>query len=749
MQLNSKLVIKRLVSILISLVMVFTLIPSTINADDNEKIYHIKGYIKNITTQEVVLNPKFSRDITEYEIFLTENENSIKFHIRNYHGSTTATVNEKDLSLNHDGSGNYNSDYFKFSEANAVFKFTSKVDGKDPITYTVTVRNSSKNGKVTLSDIIPTALVAGKEENFSFYQKFEPDRRLHRINIPDNSNKVIFDLYKSDGSQSIRAFTKDRPVKTSRVGKGLYRAEVETLPDDLFDLYIVASDANGVDTGTYKLTIYMYPRYKLKIIGEIKPREELVFLNSSAKVSADTTRDGKVFEKWIFDDNIYIDNPLSPKTFVTIQNKDVTVKAVFRDSDDLIKRTNTAVEKAEKTILQSDIDIAKKAVDYLEDGFKKAEFNDRLTKILSSTDLDALQAAREAVEKAEVSKSDTDINKAQTLVMALTPSLFKDELIQRLFAIKKDDKNEHIERFGGSNREETAILVSRFVYKTSDNVVLSGNGGDVDALTGTLLAAHLDAPLLITKKHSLNDTTRLEIQRLKAKKVYILGGVNAVSDKVEQQLKTLGLQVERISGSNRFETAAKIADKVKAPDLGMPTHAFVVLGVEARPGDALADALAIGPVSAMYNIPVLLVRQNEIPKETMDIIEKINVQEITIVGGENAVSAKVMSKLKESASYITRISGSNREETALEIAKTYFKDSDIALFAYGRKSADALVGGYLGNKLKAPILLTNNSGLTDNTKSYIKTNTKDAKVLGGEAVISKKTYDNIKSLLKK
>ena len=60
----------------------------------------------------------------------------------------------------------------------------------------------------------------------------------------------------------------------------------------------------------------------------------------------------------------------------------------------------------------------------------------------------------------------------------------------------------------------------------------------------------LKVPVLLTKTNETDTKILDEIKRLKAKEVIIIGGVNAVSKKVEDQLKAKGLTVNRISGND-------------------------------------------------------------------------------------------------------------------------------------------------------------------------------------------------------
>lgn len=294
-----------------------------------------------------------------------------------------------------------------------------------------------------------------------------------------------------------------------------------------------------------------------------------------------------------------------------------------------------------------------------------------------------------------------------------------------------------VERLSGKDRTSTAVAASKEAYPNGAGaVVLAGFNGEVDALTGTLLASDKKAPLLLTHKDKLTSVTKDEIKRLKAKTVYILGGKAVVSQAIENQLKKDYIVV-RVQGKNRFETASKIAEEVKTES----SHVFLALGI-----DNLADALAIGPVSAGEKTPVLLTKKDGLPKETIKAMKDLNVKSVSIIGGEAAVSKKVKKELEKTYT-VKRVWGETREKTAIEIAETYFPEAENLIVAYGRTYPDALVGGYLGEIKKAPILLTNDRGLTKDTEEYISSHRLNTYILGGEKIISKKTANRIEELL--
>src|SRR5699024_8205345 len=122
-----------------------------------------------------------------------------------------------------------------------------------------------------------------------------------------------------------------------------------------------------------------------------------------------------------------------------------------------------------------------------------------------------------------------------------------------------------IERIKGKLRYDTAVEVSREGWAEADTVILAQGEEYADALTGAPLAHQLDAPVLLTPGDQLWPAAMDEIDRLNASNVVILGGTDAVSDRIANTLEAKGLTVERIFGSDRFETAEKIAMEI-APD---------------------------------------------------------------------------------------------------------------------------------------------------------------------------------------
>ncbi|MEC3884041.1 cell wall-binding repeat-containing protein [Halobacillus sp. HZG1] len=242
-------------------------------------------------------------------------------------------------------------------------------------------------------------------------------------------------------------------------------------------------------------------------------------------------------------------------------------------------------------------------------------------------------------------------------------------------------------RIAGMDRYETAVKVSAHGWETAETVIIARGDDFPDALAGSPLAYKLDAPILLTGS-TLPSSVKEEIHRLDAKKAVILGEEGAVTAYVEDQLKGMGLETERIGGKDRFETAAYIAAVLD----GEPAKAVVANGLN------FPDALSIASHAAENGYPILLTRPNELPEVTETVLSDFHSS--IVVGGSSVVSDGVLDQLPDAVRY----NGKNRYETSAEIATT-LNPADKAFIATGADFADALTGSVLAAKTNSTFLL--------------------------------------------
>lgn len=96
---------------------------------------------------------------------------------------------------------------------------------------------------------------------------------------------------------------------------------------------------------------------------------------------------------------------------------------------------------------------------------------------------------------------------------------------------------------------------------------------------------------------------------------------------------------------------------------------------------------------------------------------------------------------------LNRLAGEDRYETACQIAKAGWEQSDYVILAYGGNFPDALVSTPLAAKYNAPILLTDSKTLTPVTKDTLGIlGVKNVIIVGGTGVVSSNVENSIKDL---
>ena len=304
-------------------------------------------------------------------------------------------------------------------------------------------------------------------------------------------------------------------------------------------------------------------------------------------------------------------------------------------------------------------------------------------------------------------------------------------------------------RLAGSSRYDTAAKISQAKFDKNNGVILASGENYADALAAVPFASlrYNEVPILLTKKNSLPDETLAEIKRLGAAYVTILGGEGAVSEAVEKKLKKEGLEIYRIAGKNRFETATKIANGIEYA----PKDVFFVYY------NNYADALAAGAAAAAKKAPILYLKTNgEIDADTAAYLKELKnkncVKNAYVIGGEGVISDEMANKAAKALGLekATRVAGKDRFETCLAVNKKFASDmyGNMVCAATGMDFPDALSGGVYAALNKAPLLLVNSkdktSKLSENQTAYLKTKAAGNIVaFGGTGAVSDKYLEEI------
>jgi len=162
----------------------------------------------------------------------------------------------------------------------------------------------------------------------------------------------------------------------------------------------------------------------------------------------------------------------------------------------------------------------------------------------------------------------------------------------------------------------------------------------------------------------------------------ILGGTDAVPPGAGPDLAAdTGGTVGRLAGTDRFDTARLIAFAVtgglappavnywSSASASATSEPATVFLADAVTG---ADALALGPVAADQNVPVLLATAAGLPEATKNALSSLHPQTIIVAGGTAVLPDSVVTDSKTAAGgspTAIRISGPTRADTSVSIAE--------------------------------------------------------------------------------
>ena len=302
-----------------------------------------------------------------------------------------------------------------------------------------------------------------------------------------------------------------------------------------------------------------------------------------------------------------------------------------------------------------------------------------------------------------------------------------------------DDGVPDARAFGGRDRYDTANRLAENFGEAEGlgNVpvafVASGHML-VDAISVSGLAGFLDAPVLLTPSDSLNGGVADFIEDYGVQTVYVLGGASAVADSVLDDIESLANspKAERISGADRYATAAEVASRLGSGAAwcgGAEAAAILANG-----GDvSMLYAIAISPVANRLQLPLLLTASDELPSVTADFIVEQDIEHVVIMGGESSVSDDVSATLTSAGvDTVTRIPGDTpaAASAALATLATDGCEADLGLVSSdtvalvaesglpdGVAASPVLASSYQNGSL-VPMLIVGDT-LPDSVRDYL------------------------------
>ena len=322
-----------------------------------------------------------------------------------------------------------------------------------------------------------------------------------------------------------------------------------------------------------------------------------------------------------------------------------------------------------------------------------------------------------------------------TYYFAVSDTANKNNGAEYYFSASADTTSvQEIMRIEGADRYETAVEIAKADYTKghASEVVLATGLDFPDALAGAPLAYQMDAPILLTRTTSIPDSVKEALSYFGVEHVTILGGDSAISTGVESELSKMNIDFDRISGENRYDTAAKIASEL---DPAYTDTAYVTYG-----GD-FPDALSVASIAALEGSPILLTKTKEVPDETAKALK--NYSDSYAIGGQAVISNAVVKKLPDAK----RIAGDDRYETSAEVVKQLHVPVNFATLTTGADFADALAGSVFSANHLQPVVLTKKDKLSiPAAQLFLEKETAAFTILGGENAVGKGVENDLKIL---
>ncbi|NLG20627.1 MAG: ExeM/NucH family extracellular endonuclease [Actinomycetales bacterium] len=192
-------------------------------------------------------------------------------------------------------------------------------------------------------------------------------------------------------------------------------------------------------------------------------------------------------------------------------------------------------------------------------------------------------------------------------------------------------------RISGDDRYATAAALAqaRFTAADVDTVYVASGVEFADSLAAGPLAGLEDDPILLTKPGALPNVTIAALAALDPDHIVVLGGPTAVSDDVLAALQGHADTVERVSGEDRYATAAAVASRIAPSDT-----------VFVASGQKFPDALSGAALAGLQASPLLLTQQDHLPTVTGETLVAREPGTVTLFGGPAAISEAVRTAIE-------------------------------------------------------------------------------------------------------
>ncbi|WP_055078978.1 S8 family serine peptidase [Lagierella massiliensis] len=194
---------------------------------------------------------------------------------------------------------------------------------------------------------------------------------------------------------------------------------------------------------------------------------------------------------------------------------------------------------------------------------------------------------------------------------------------------------------------------------------------------------------------------------------------------------------QRISGKNRSETSLEIANKF------YDTSEYVYVTNQ----NSFSDGLSMGSLTKFENGPLLLIPDHNLSVNTKVTLNKLQPKKIIIIGGVSTIGKSLEEELKSYAE-VERVSGKNRIETSLEIARrTDISNKKEVFLVNGYIEADSINIVSVSSRDGIPVIFTAKDSISSSTKNMLKSyGIEKVTIVGGDSTVSLSVENELNSI---
>lgn len=296
--------------------------------------------------------------------------------------------------------------------------------------------------------------------------------------------------------------------------------------------------------------------------------------------------------------------------------------------------------------------------------------------------------------------------------------LLQAALIVLVAAVALGIVRDNVVRISGGDVVETSFEVADMLKEERNvnefkTIVVARSDNYPDALSGSYLAGKHGAPILLVSEDTIWDVRDYIADSIAyGGTVYLLGDPDVVPDSVVGGIS--GVTVRRLGGDTRLDTNLNILREA-----GVTEREIIVCS-----GWSYADSLSASALGR----PVLLVGENLTENQKEFLAELPKGLKFYVIGGTSAVGSAVEDELSGIGT-VMRISGENRCETSVNVARKFFAAPESLVLVYSHDFTNGLCAIPLAVSLNAPLILTN-----ENASGYCVEYAEDMKVRSGIVV---------------